>query len=237
MIKVGGLYYPDGETYLQRHIADKGVIEVAGKPTYQFGKLKKAIPYIANFRHAVDVGANIGTWARVLARLFTRVTAFEPVAAFADCIPANLNEGDNVEVHRCALGSAVGEVSVLVEPRSSAFTHVKPTHDSPGVNERHRGHLGGELKHESINVHVRTLDSFGLPKVDFLKIDVEGFEQFVVEGASNTILRDRPVIIVEQKPGTADRYGLGRRGAVALLEKWGAKVMFSQSSDFCMRWE
>ncbi|RWD13572.1 MAG: FkbM family methyltransferase, partial [Mesorhizobium sp.] len=46
----------------------------------------------------------------------------------------------------------------------------------------------------------RMLDSFGLAGIDFLKIDVEGFEKPILEGGEQTIRRERPVIIIEQKP-------------------------------------
>ncbi|MGC9122922.1 MAG: FkbM family methyltransferase [Thermoplasmata archaeon] len=53
------------------------------------------------------------------------------------------------------------------------------------------------VKGYKINFETRTLDSFNLEKVDILKIDVEGFECDVVEGAFNTISKHKPKIIIE----------------------------------------
>ncbi len=62
----------------------------------------------------------------------------------------------------------------------------------------------GGMRHENMlvkgyknNFETRTLDSFNLEKVDILKIDVEGFECDVVEGAINTISKHKPKIILK----------------------------------------
>lgn len=47
---------------------------------------------------------------------------------------------------------------------------------------------------------IRTLDSFDLPTIDFMKIDCEGYEFPVLKGAAETLRRCKPVIVVEQKP-------------------------------------
>ena len=70
-----------------------------------------------------------------------------------------------------------------------------------------------------------TLDSLQLTEVDFIKIDCEGYEENVLRGAVETIERDRPVIIVEQKRDMATaRFGLEPLGAVKFLQSLGYKV-------------
>ena len=58
-------------------------------------------------------------------------------------------------------------------------------------------------------VQVRTLDSFELDNVSFIKIDVEGHEEAVIEGARGLLLRNRPVLLVESEdrhnPGAPNR--------------------------------
>jgi hypothetical protein len=51
-------------------------------------------------------------------------------------------------------------------------------------------------------VEVRTLDSFRFPDVRFIKADVEGSEREVLDGAKETIARDRPVLLLELLSGT-----------------------------------
>ncbi|TIU67562.1 MAG: hypothetical protein E5W13_31365, partial [Mesorhizobium sp.] len=79
---------------------------------------------------------------------------------------------------------------------------------------------------------------FGLAGIDFLKIDVEGFEKPILEGGEQTIRREKPVIIIEQKPnGNAERYGRDRFAALDLLKAWGGKVKWEIGGDFLVEWK
>jgi len=80
----------------------------------------------------------------------------------------------------------------------------------------------------------RTLDSFALTDVDFLKIDCQGYEVFVLEGARDLLRRCRPVVLVEQKPGFATRYGRVDTAAVDLLLELGAHVAWMAGGDYCL---
>lgn len=84
------------------------------------------------------------------------------------------------------------------------------------------------------DIPMRTLDSFNLQKVDFIKADCEGFEENVFLGAGETIRKWKPVIIVEQKRLMATRFGLQPLGAVKLLQKMGYAVVQEISGDYIM---
>lgn len=225
MIRFRNLYFPKEEKTLPEHMAASGNVFLAGAGTYQLHKLLKALPYVRDFGVAVDVGANVGTWTRVLARLFAQVHAFEPIPAFRECLEMNIIPADleHVKIHECALGCQSGEVEMSVNPSSSGWTHVRSSSEKSG--------------NSFVNVPIRSLDGFDIGKVHLIKIDVEGFELNVVRGAEKTIIRHRPVVIVEQKPGTPSRYGLPQKGAVKLLESWGASVAFEWSGDYCLYWK
>ena len=76
-------------------------------------------------------------------------------------------------------------------------------------------HFAGSLKpthgqfprYRSYEVEVRRLDDFGFENVRFIKADVEGSEREVLDGARATIMRDRPVILLELLSGTHDDPG------------------------------
>jgi len=84
---------------------------------------------------------------------------------------------------------------------------------------------------------MRTLDSFNCGVVDFMKLDCEGYELFAIKGGEQTIKRDKPCIIVEQKPGKGKQFGLGDHDAVTLLREWGFEVVKEISGDFILRWK
>ena len=82
---------------------------------------------------------------------------------------------------------------------------------------------------------MRTLDSFAVESVDFIKIDCEGYEDRVIEGASDTIKRCRPTIIVEQKQHIMSQtFGIKGTPAVDLLKAMDARVVREISGDFIL---
>lgn len=216
MKEVGGVWLPDHETHMVEWMTRNNV-RVDGKLTYQWSKQKAAMLEVRRFRTAIDAGAHCGTWSMHLVKRFERVVAFEPVAEHRDCFVQNVNgDGGKIKLIGCALGETAGSVKMEVPAGSSGGTHV----------------IGDG------NVPMNTLDSFKITDVDFLKVDVEGFEYPLIVGAEQTIRRDKPVILIEQKPkGLAERYGYRRMQAVELLESWGAKLRFEMSGDYCLGWE
>jgi FkbM family methyltransferase len=141
---------------------------------------------------AVDIGANQGFFAFALSAFATRVVCFEPnpdYAAFARWMLRG-----RAEVHALALADKPGRATFYV----------------PHADDGMVLHLAGSLKRahgqfktiESYPVEVRTLDEFALTDVTFIKIDVEGSERDVLDGARATIARERPPLLLELLSGT-----------------------------------
>ena len=139
-----------------------------------------------------------------LSRAFREVVAFEPVQAHRECFVRNV-EATNVTLHPCALGMLEGSVSIRTEPTSTGDSWVKGEGDIP----------------------MRTLDSFNLENVDFIKIDCEGYEENVLRGAMDTIRRCRPVVLVEQKRE--------REHELRHVQERAAAMTSSSSSVTCFR--
>jgi FkbM family methyltransferase len=216
MKQVKGFWLPNREEHLVSFL-EKGP-EFAGGPCYQLHKLIACMPYIRNFRHAVDIGAHCGLWARPLSRMFGTVTAFEPVEAHRECLEENVAEYqiDNISIRPFALGNEEKPVRLHTGPSSSGDTFVSK-----------------DGEHEA---DMRTLDSFGLHDIDFIKIDCEGFERMVIAGGEQTIKRYRPTMIVEQKPNKGVNFGLTDTAAIDLLTSWGAKQVKVLSGDYILTW-
>lgn len=229
MKQTNGIWLPDYEQHLVDHMALPQNPKFAGKGTYQFSKFAACFVHIKRFGHVVDVGGHCGIWSRVFERCFERVTAFEPVPAHRECFNRNVPHREGVTLHPYCLGDHPTKVRLNSHQSSSAKSKILA-----GVGSTGDTHVA---PNGDLDAEVRTLDSFELTGVDFLKIDVEGYEKFVVLGGEKTIKRDKPAIIVEQKPGHAERYGAGRTDAVALLESWGAELMQEINGDYIMRWK
>lgn len=139
----------------------------------------------------LDIGANVGDWTLSMALrvgLNGRVLAFEPVPYLAEAIAktSRINRQDQVEVHNLALSSEDGTAEFSVEQGNSGGSRL--------------GHMAGDFS--SISVPTRRLDSLlaerpDIERIDFIKIDVEGFELQVLQGARATLARFRPPLILE----------------------------------------
>ncbi len=133
---------------------------------------------------AIDVGANVGLWTYKLSRLFKQVDAFEPLPWCAREIQSSLPHR-NVSVHNVALSSEAGNLTIHIPVVGGERLNYLATLEKNGESD------------ESLSVPVRTLDSYDFANVSFIKIDVEGHELKVIQGARRTIKRDKPVIVME----------------------------------------
>jgi FkbM family methyltransferase len=214
--QVGGIWLPDNEEHLVQYMQQVSSF-VDGKLTYQYNKLQAALRYVKNWDTAIDIGAHVGLWSMHLVKRFSRVIAFEPSSEHCLCLAKNVPTG-NFELFRMALGDQAGWGNLAFEKGSSGGTHII-RNDKAG------------------NILIRQLDDFNFKRVGFIKIDVEGFELFVVQGGELVICRDHPVICIEQKPkGLAERYGVERFAARKLLESWGAHMVEEISGDYILTW-
>jgi FkbM family methyltransferase len=133
-------------------------------------------------RVAVDVGANQGVYSFHLSRFATRVEAFEPNPIYR---PRLVRLGSKVILHEMGLSNKDG-VGILNIPA--------------GENQPAAG--WGTLENtklpvaESLSVQIETLDHFNFDP-GFIKIDVEGHELAVLQGAAETIQKSRPIVLVE----------------------------------------
>jgi FkbM family methyltransferase len=207
-----GWMLPGSDRHFRAYLATAPKVE--GRRMYQPQHIERSLAICRGRRVAVDAGAHVGFWSYYLALAFTRVHAFEPNELFAQCFERNVR-AKHVSLHRVALGETEGSVSLQVDAQNTGATHVKP-----GV--------GGE-------VPLRRLDTYRLDEVDFLKIDVEGYERQVLEGARETLERCHPVVIVEQKD-FAGRYGGERYGAAEFLQSLGAVVLEQVVQDLILGW-
>ncbi len=146
--------------------------------------------YISNAKYVVDVGANIGCHGISYAHANPNLTvwAFEPQKRLCNILRRNVvqnNLSDRVNVYDCGIGHTSMECQL-----SSLDTVQDKNHN--GWNKAGLGiGQGGE------KMSIRTLDSFDLPGLDFIKIDVEGAEGLVIRGAQETLKKYKPVVFFE----------------------------------------
>jgi FkbM family methyltransferase len=216
-----GIWFPDGETHLIDWMEQTGQ-QRDGMPCYQKHKYDAALEWVRPERRvAVDVGAHIGQWSYNMALDFAKVIAFEPVPAYADCWHRNVKK-PNAQLIEIALG----QESAVVDLH----------HGTPGSHGDTWVASSRKEANAAQDVPMMRLDDYRLDEVDFIKIDCEGYEYFILMGAIETIIRCKPCVIVEQKTGMARKFGLGDTDAVSLLQRLGASLRRGLQGDYILSW-
>lgn len=210
-----GWWLPEEDQHFEGYFSKS--IQVGDKRLYQPQHIDRCFHHIKNRKHtAIDVGGHCGFWSFYLGGNFKKVYAFEPVEIFRECFKKNIPH-ENVELLPVALGNENGFVSMNVELENTGATHVSNKID--GLNK----------------VELKKLDDYEFTDIDFIKIDVEGYENQVVLGAKETLLRNKPIIIVEQK-GFSDRFNETQFEAIDTLKSYGAKVIDQVVKDYILSW-
>ncbi len=136
----------------------------------------------------VDAGAHVGRWTLRASRFYERVIAFEPDPLTNYVLRRNIarNSIKNILVFATALSNHRDQALLF-------------NYGTPACNSLRNAHVSGRIARGSKTVQVRLLDDFvsyfRAPMV--LKIDVEGEELRVLEGASATLEKFRPMIVME----------------------------------------
>ena len=134
---------------------------------------------------AIDIGAHVGIWTQRLAKDFEQVICFEPLPKHQECHKKNCEDLDNVKLFEYGLSNENSKQVMTTKNSNSGQSSL--------LSDMF-------LKTESrteVEVETRTLDSFDLPKMDFIKIDVEGWEYYMLLGAKETIQKYLPNIYIE----------------------------------------
>jgi FkbM family methyltransferase len=147
---------------------------------------------------ALDIGANEGFFAHHLLPVAKSVVAFEPLPQ----MHARLRENyaGKMEIHGVILSDREGQG----ELRYPAGGYMSAT-----IAESNSAALESGRVIETVVAPMRTLDSFHLTNVGFVKIDVEGHEEAVLHGGLETLKREKPNLMIEieerHAPGSLDR--------------------------------
>jgi FkbM family methyltransferase len=169
-------------------------------------------------KRIVDVGANIGYYLLMLARFSgpdAAITCIEPSGDNLLELDANMqvNRLRNVRLHRVAAGESRARVEL-----------------TSGINACV---IRGGAGDGSTMVDLVPLDELVPEGADFVKIDVEGYENRVLYGARALIERCRPVLFVELHPRRLRQYGSSVLECVRLLEEYYDDVAFWGGSGSC----
>lgn len=173
-----GLWVIDGDSHISAWIEAKGQLQ------HDFQTFPLILPLIKAGDTVVDAGANIGdSTGPFLERVGPagKVFAFEPNPDAFACLVKNCPDASCYQV---------------------ALSHEAVAYPFQRCENEGASHI---TNNSTETVQAITLDSFKLDKLDFLKIDVEGFELHVLGGAHQTIKDCRPTMLIEINEGALRR--------------------------------
>lgn len=187
-------------------------VEESGRLDHDLTVEGHILPLFRSHFHIVDAGANIGTHTLRYAQVATagRVYAFEPNWEAYQCLVHNLRECGNTQCFQSGLSDQYEHAQFLRDPNAGGSHCVRKKGDVPCY----------------------ALDSLHLPRLDFFKLDIEGYELFALIGAQETILAHRPTILVEMNMGTLARNGVAYKDVFEFLSRMGYEWRsFAQECD------
>jgi FkbM family methyltransferase len=169
---------------------------------------------------AIDCGANIGVHTIEWAKMMTgwgSVLAIEAQERIYYALAGNIainNCFNALAVH----GAVSSDSGVMQIPNPNYF--VPSSFGSLELRQRQGNEFIGQQIDYQNTVRVRKLklDEFELPRVDLIKIDIEGMEIEAIEGASRTIAASRPIMLIEKIKTDATQLG-------SLLQTLGYEVI------------
>jgi FkbM family methyltransferase len=207
MFKVGGFWIPDGDESFAKRLGKEEPVD--GRAVYRHDRLVKALEHLPPDRRrvALDIGAHCGVYTYQLACEFQTVHAFEPAPPNHECLVKNVGKCKNVHIWNNAVGEVPGVLTIYQGD------------DTKNVR------WSALLDHgDYCTVPMLTVDSLELGHVDYIRVDVKGYEPQVIVGAVETIKRCRPLVMIDERfdPGEL---------ATKILRSLGLRQVWSKRYD------
>lgn len=171
-----------------------------------------------------DVGGNVGYFSMLMADKARKgaVHVFEPIKLNASLLDASvaLNQFTNVTVNQCAVGARTGTVN-FAQSADSAYSSMEDTHCKP--------------LDRNVTVPLTTLDAYmsehGVPRIDVMKVDVEGAEFEVIKGAAGVFESpDRPrVVMLELYGKWLERFNATVHDVLTAMRGYGYQPFYTTS--------
>ena len=201
MKQVKGWWLPDTDTDFDRWILDG---------EYQKHQRDTILKFINRTGNAIDIGAHVGFWLKDMCNHFNYVYAFEPIEEVRQCLSRNVT-AMNYKTYSFGLGAKNDVINVNYNPTETGNTHAS--------------------KDGNQTITIRKLDDMNLPKIDYIKVDTEGFEIEVLKGGENMIKEYKPFVHVEVKERILQKQGISSNDVEDYLTSINYKEVMRVSSE------
>jgi FkbM family methyltransferase len=145
---------------------------------------------VGSGKKAIDIGANYGLYTYQLSKLCNSVESFEPQIWLYDKLcKYNIS---NINVHNVGLSNRQDQIELNIPMKDGKRLDGLASFRDFQATAKYQ-----EDEVEILTVPVKKLDEYQFQDVSFIKIDVEGYETEVLEGAISTIQANKPNILIE----------------------------------------
>jgi len=195
-------YFPDTEEHFIKYLKQKNTDE------YQKEQRKSSLSFLESKRTAIDIGANVGLWAKDFCEIFHEVMLFEPYKLNIECLKKNLENYQNFQIFDCALSNKNSSGELYVHEKGLGANSLVP---SDGITKTE-------------NIQLKKLDDFKFQNVDYIKIDVQFHELEVIEGSIDTLKNNNPVLCIEAARRNEEELSYVKK-FVTILESLNYKIV------------
>ena len=198
MMKVGYIYDDITANYLLGDVHEEKIQELLRK--YIFKKIKLGV--------SIDIGAHIGSYSIFLSKYFKKVYSFECNPTTFRILMLNSELIKNIKTFNLFLSNS--NKKIYLE-----------------INELDSGHCYQSKKHSNISIKSVNTEKFLnhkiKKKIDFIKIDVEGYEADILLSIKNLLIKNKPIILFESLDS---EYYKGSKSSFEVLRKIGYNYFY-----------
>jgi FkbM family methyltransferase len=166
------------------------------------------------------VGTNNACNAIHYAKKYSQVECFEPTPLAQQLWTNTVRDNNvaNVTLHKVGVGEKQYSTEIITHWKNGGHNHLTHYDKNPRADAT-RGHRA------KVSVQVETLDSYNFQDVGFIKVDVEGYEKFVLEGAEQLIQQSRPTIQLEIVSQQCRKFGYLAEDMIDWIRSWDYTVV------------
>ncbi len=236
-IDTNGCYLEDNEGMKIPFFFDETVCRAEAELSFGVDYEKEDMKVVAGYLNATgaeyvfDIGANAGLYSLSLDKMTSGISyyLFEPLPTTFEkpekTIDLNNADTDRFHLNNCGMSDKRGSFDFYL-PGASEAASLRPVNDEFYLKQSEAdGSYTGQNVMQRIPCQVTTVDDYvkenDISKIDFIKIDVEGNERFVLEGAHDTLNRLHPFVYCELLRKHSRRFGYHPNDVIAYMKDLG----------------
>jgi FkbM family methyltransferase len=219
MTNILPIHSKDGHTYWVEE-GDTLYIQRLQQGQYQRTNWAFAQTLVDDWTRAIDVGTNNACNAIHYAKRFTTVECFEPTPLAQQLWENTVRDNNvaNVTLYKVGVGEKQYTTEIITHDKNGGHNHLTHYDKNPRADEERSNRV-------RVPVQVETLDSFNFQDVGFIKVDVEGYEKFVLEGAEQLIAQSRPTIQLEIVANQCRKFNYKAEDMIEWIRSWDYTVV------------